>query len=107
MDFILVQKLFLFLRYFSFWHDFFGYVGNGVDKKAKGNSKIYDVSTWKQITTTHKLPKISRKIGSQVMKSVQVIEHNARNVFLQKPYRNEAGRLLQTSFYFLEILYMR
>ena len=36
------------------------------------------------------------------MKSGQVIEHNARNIFLQKPYRNEAGGLLETFFLFFK-----
>ena len=35
-----------FLRYFCFFHDFFGYVENRLDKKAKVNFKIYVVLDW-------------------------------------------------------------
>ena len=46
MLFILSSKLFLFLRFLSFYTDFFGHVGKRLDKKAEVNFEIYDVTTW-------------------------------------------------------------
>ena len=45
--FISSQKLFSFLRYLNFCRNFFGHVGNCLDKKAKLNFKIYDVTNLK------------------------------------------------------------
>ena len=44
MFFISCQKFFSFARYLSFCPDFFGHVGKQLDKKAKVNFKIYDVT---------------------------------------------------------------
>ena len=40
--------------------------------------------TEKQISTVHILPNISRSKDNQTMKFVQLIEHNMRNIFLEK-----------------------
>ena len=40
----------------------------------------------KQIITTHILPDISRSKGNQTVKFGQLIEHNMRNIFPEKPY---------------------
>ena len=42
-----ILKVFWFLRYLNFCPDFFGHVGKRLDKKAKANFKICDVTTWK------------------------------------------------------------
>ena len=47
MLFISSYKLFSFLRYLNFHLDSFGHVGERLDKKAKVNYKIYDITTWK------------------------------------------------------------
>ena len=38
------KKLFSFCRYLDFWPDFFGHVGERLDKKAKISFKTYDVT---------------------------------------------------------------
>ena len=38
--------LFSFLKYLHFCPDVFGHVGKRLDKKAKINFKVYDVTTW-------------------------------------------------------------
>ena len=35
-----------YLRYVNFCSDLFGHAGNRLDKNAKVNSKIYDVTNW-------------------------------------------------------------
>ena len=47
MFFISSEKLFSFLRYLQFCPDFFGYIGKRLDKKAKVNLEIYDVTNCK------------------------------------------------------------
>ena len=49
--------------------------------------------TGKQIDTIHKLPNISRSKDGQTMKCDQLIEYNARNIFLKKHAENEEVRL--------------
>ena len=46
-----------------------------------------------QTITIHILPNISQRKGNQKMKFGQLIEHNRRNIFLQKVCGKEAGRL--------------
>ena len=46
MFFISSEKLFSFLRYSQFCPDFFSYIGKQLDRKAKVNFKIYDVTNW-------------------------------------------------------------
>ena len=42
--------------------------------------------TGKQIITIHILPNISRGKDNQTVKFIQLIEHNVRNIFLEKSY---------------------
>ena len=58
-SYFLLKALFV-LEILKFCHDFFGYVGNRLDKKAKVISKLLESQTRKQIITTHILPNISR-----------------------------------------------
>ena len=41
------EKVFSFLRYLNFCSDFFGHVGQRVDKIANVKFKIHDVANWK------------------------------------------------------------
>ena len=41
----------------------------------------------KQAIAIHILPNISRSKGNQKMKFGQLMEHNMRNIFLEKPYK--------------------
>ena len=45
--FYFILKLFSFLRYLNFCPDFSDYVGKRLDKKAKVNFKIYDITDGK------------------------------------------------------------
>ena len=44
--FYFILKALFILRYLSFCPGFCGQVGKWLDRKAKVNSKIYDVTTW-------------------------------------------------------------
>ena len=44
--FYFILKALFFLKIFDFCPDFFGRMGKRLDKKAKVNFKIYDVTTW-------------------------------------------------------------
>ena len=46
MLFLSIWKLFSFLRYLHFSPDFLGFARKRLDKKAKENFKIYDVTNW-------------------------------------------------------------
>ena len=48
------------------------------------------------------LPNISQRKGNQTLKLREVTEYNNRNIFLQKSYRNEAGRLVSDFFLFFK-----
>ena len=63
-------KAFSILRYLSFVTDFFDYVQKQLDKEAKVNFKIYDVTYW---TTNNYNPHIPQYINipiSQVKKLI-------------------------------------
>ena len=45
----------------------------------------------KQKIPIHILPNISRSKGNQTMKFGQLIEHNMRNIFLEKSYTKYGG----------------
>lgn len=40
------MHLILFIRYLTFWSDFFGHVGKQLDKKARVDFKIHGVINW-------------------------------------------------------------
>ena len=44
--------------------------------------------TGKEMITIHTLPNISRSKTNQIMKLGQLIEHDMRNIFLEKSYTN-------------------
>ena len=46
MLFISSKKPFFFLKFLSFYPDFFFHLGKRLDKKAKVNFKTYDVTSW-------------------------------------------------------------
>ena len=46
MLFVLCRKLFLCLGYLNICLDFTDHIGKRLDKKAKANFKIYDVTDW-------------------------------------------------------------
>ena len=47
-----------------------------------------------QIIAIHILPNISRNKGNQAVKFGQLIEHNIRNIFVEKSYKKCAGETI-------------
>ena len=52
-----------------------------------------------QIITIHIFPIISRSKGNQTMKFGPLIEHNMRNIFLEKSYAKCVGKASPRLFY--------
>ena len=50
--------------------------------------------SWKQATSIHILPNISRSKGHQTMKFGQLTEYNIRNVFLEKSFTKCYGETI-------------
>ena len=75
MFFILSRKLFPFLRSLHFCSDLFGYVGKQLEKKAKKNFKICDVTNWNTNNYNNVLADISKNKGNQTIKFGQLIEY--------------------------------
>ena len=73
-----------------------GHVGKWLDKKAKVNFKIYD--NLDKPNTMNILPDISRRKGNQIVKFGQLIEHNIRIIFLEKPCTRYVGETSPRSF---------
>ena len=66
----------------SLW--IFGHIGKRLDKNAKVNFQIYDVTNWIIKTIViHILPELARSKGNQTMEFGQLIEYNMRNIFLE------------------------
>ena len=57
---------------------------NGLIRKIKLTSKFMTSQPGLQTIAIHILPNISQSKGNQTMKFGQLIEHNKRNIFLQK-----------------------
>ena len=53
-----------------------------------------------QTIATYILPNISQCKSNQTIKLGQLIDHNKKNIFLQKLCGNEAGRLVPDLFFF-------
>ena len=79
--------LLLFVRFFS-W--LFGHVWQ-LDLWNKANFKLY-------VVTIHTLLNISRSKCNQAMKFDHLIEHNVKNIFLEKSYTKCGGETVPRSF---------
>ena len=66
-----------------------------IDKKAKVNFKIYEVTIWKKAIAIHVVLNIS---GNETVKWGQIKEY--RVFFFKKHARNKAGRLVSDLFLF-------
>ena len=66
-----------------------------IDKKAKVNFKIYEVTIWKKAIARHVVLNIS---GNETVKWGQIKEY--RLFFFKKHARNKAGRLVSDLFLF-------
>ena len=71
-----MSKALFVLKIFEFLSWIFAYGEKRLDKRAKADFKIYDVTDW----TT----KISRSKDNQAMKFGQLTEYNMRSIFLEK-----------------------
>ena len=54
--------------------------------------------TEQQITTMYVVPSISRSQGNHTAKFGQLIEHNMRNIFLEKLYTKYVEKLVPNPF---------
>ena len=88
----LTLKVLLFCRCLNFCHDFFGHREKWLDRKAKVNFKIYDVTNWETNNYIDILPNISRSKDNQRMKFGQLIVYTMRNIFLEKSYTKCGGK---------------
>ena len=64
-----------------------------VDKKPTVKFKFMTEHTEKQMIKINIFPNISRSKGNLAMKFDQLIEHNVRNSFLQKPCRKRDRKI--------------
>ena len=83
-----------FFRYLNFCPEHFGYVEKWLDKKAKINFKIYNITNWETNNTiiryTFRLI-FSRSKGNQAMEFGQLTEYDIKNIFLEKSYTKFGG----------------
>ena len=82
--YLMFKALFVF-EVLSFLSWLLGYVEKRLDKKAKVNFKIDDVTYW-TTNNYNTLLNISRSKGNQTMKFGQLVELKMRNIFLEKLY---------------------
>ena len=68
-------------------------------RKLRLISKIMASQTGQWNITIHILPNISRSKGHQTMKFGQLIEHNMRNIFLEKSYTKCDGEAKPRAIY--------
>ena len=81
--FYFTLKALFVLKIFNFLSRLSGHVFRKV------NFKIHDVTTW-----LHILPNISAGRGNQAIKFSQLIEHNMRNIFVEKSYSKCSGETI-------------
>ena len=96
----------MFLRCLHVYPDFFGHVGTWLDKKAKFNFKIYDVTDWTQIIAIHIVTNTSRNEYNQVIKFGQLIENYLQEYSSSTIMKKmKQGHYLHTSFCLFKKLY--
>ena len=98
-----------FLRYLNICTDFFGHVGELLDKKAKIIFKTYDVKTWKTNNYNTHIAHYLKEYRYQIMKFGHLLEYNVRNIFLKKSCRKwdreTSSRPLSVLFFFLNFIW--
>ena len=67
---------------------------NGSIRMGRLISKSMASQAGYQTIATHILPNISRSKSNQAMKFGQLIEHNMRNIFVEKSYKKCAGETI-------------
>ena len=73
---------------------------NGLIRKIKLTLKFMTSQPGLQTIATYILSNISQCKSNQTIKLGQLIDHNKKNIFLQKLCGNEAGRLVPDLFFF-------
>ena len=100
LSFSFTYKALFVLKIFNFLSWTFGHTAKWLDKKDKVNFKFYGVTAWlKKTIVMHILLNISRSKGNQAMKFGQLIEHNIRNIFLEKSCTKCVREIISRLFY--------
>ena len=83
--YFIVKALFV-LKIFNFFSRHFGHIGKKTDliRKIRLFSKFMTSQPCLQAIAIYMLPNISQSKGNETGKFGQLIEHNLRNIFLQK-----------------------
>ena len=87
------------MRYLHFCPDFFITKKNSLIRKLLLVSEFMTSQAGQQIITIHIFPNISRSKDSQTKKFGQLIEHNMRNIFLEKLYTKYGAEASFRPFY--------
>ena len=96
MLFISSRTLFSFSKYLNFCFNFLVMQKNSLIRKIRLISKIFNVTL--ETIAIHILTNISRSKGNQTIKCDQLIEHNMRNIFLEKSYTKCGGETIPRPF---------
>ena len=103
--FYFILKALLLSKYLNFCLSLlFDHVETWPDSKDKITSMIRLISKFmtsrpgKQTISIHILPNISRSKDNQLMKFGQLIEHNMRDIFLEKSYTKYSGKTISRPF---------
>ena len=94
MIFISPQKLFSFSKYLSFCRDFLVMQKKQFDQKDKVNLKIHYVTTWITNNCNAHIADYLRSKSTQTMTLGQLIEHNMRNIFVEKSLTKCGGETM-------------
>ena len=81
---LFILKIFKFLTFFVLYK-------NRLIRKIRLILEFMTSQPGQQTIIIHILPNISRSKGSQTMKFGHLIEHNMRNIFVEKSYPKRAG----------------
>ena len=98
-NFYFSLKALFFFKIFKFLSRRFGRAEKRFDQKDRVDFKIYKVKTWLTINCNKILPNISRIKSNQVMKVGQLIEYNAKTIFLVKLQIKCYGKTVDRPFY--------
>ena len=71
---------------------------NGLTRKIRLVSKFLTPQLGRQTTAIHILPNISRSKGNPTMKFGRLIEHDMRNIFLEKSFAKCCGETISKNF---------
>ena len=93
------QKTFSFLSYVNFLSWFFGHILKCLNKKAKADVQIDDVTDWQANNYNVYIPNISKSKCNKTVKSGQLIEYNVRMVFLQESSGANLGHFLTLAYW--------